>query len=110
MKSFLIRCGVRPEHLARLNWKYKRSAVKDLLDQLAAKGAAGTPLVAALVGGVVEQDESFPHLAKLEDGKQKVKDARTAVRRLKDLLGQRIALRTIATNCTSPPLGQWHPR
>lgn len=87
LKSFFVRCGVPREHIARLDWSYKRNAIRQLLDDLAAKKTSGTPLVGALVGGVVEQDESFPHLAKLEDGKQRVKDARAAVRRLKDLLG-----------------------
>ena len=87
LQSFFVRCGVPREHVARLDWSYKRTAVRQLLDELASKKASSTALVGALIGGVVEQDESFPHLAKLEEGKQKVKDARAAVRRLKDLLG-----------------------
>lgn len=90
LKSFLIRCGVPPARVSTLDWKYKRTAVRELLDELASQGAAGTPLVRALIGGVVEQDEKFPHLAKItgkQDGKLLVKEARQAVRNLKDLLG-----------------------
>lgn len=88
LQSFLIRCGIPRDQVARLDWSYKRNAVRQLLDDLAARKASGTRLVDALIGGVVEQDEAFPHLAKLDDGKAKVNDARQAVRRLKDLLGQ----------------------
>ncbi|WP_437801293.1 restriction endonuclease [Sorangium sp. So ce693] len=87
LKSFLIRCGVPREHVARLDWTYKRTAVRELLDDLAVHGATGTKLVGNLIGGVVEQDERFPHLAKLDDGRAKVRDAREAVRDLKNLLG-----------------------
>lgn len=90
LKSFLIRCGVSPERVASLDWTYKRNAVRNLVDELAAQGVAGMPLVKALIGGVVEQDERFPHLAKLTgkvEGRAKVKEARAAVRALKELLG-----------------------
>lgn len=90
LKSFLIRCGVPPGRVSTLDWTYKRTAVRELLDELAAKGVAGTPVVKGLIGAVVEQDDKFPHLAKISgktDGKLLVKEARTAVRVLKDLLG-----------------------
>lgn len=87
MKSFLIRCGIASKDVARLDWRYKRTAIRGLLDELAAEGPTGTSAVAALIGGVVEQDEKFTHLARLEDGKAKVSEARNAVRVLKDLLG-----------------------
>jgi hypothetical protein len=87
LKSFLIRCGIPSKDVARLNWKYKRTAIRDLLNEVAAQGPSGTPAVSALIGGVVEQDEKFAHLARLDDGKIKVLEARTAVRALKDLLG-----------------------
>ena len=87
LRSFLVRCGVPRDHIARLDWKYKRTAVRELLDDLAEQGGAGTALVASLIGGVVEQDERFPHLARLDDGKAKVRAAVEAVRALKELLG-----------------------
>lgn len=87
LKSFLIRCGVKPADVSRLDWKYKRTAVRELLDELAALGPSGTAMIAALIGGVVEQDDGFPHLARLDDGKTKVSEARDAVRALKALLG-----------------------
>lgn len=90
LKSFLIRCGVSPARVSALDWTYKRTAVRELLDDLASQGAAGMPTVKALIGAVVEQDDRFPHLAKITgkaDGKTLVKDARTATRVLKDLLG-----------------------
>lgn len=90
LKSFLIRCGVSSTRVSALDWTYKRSAVRELLDELAAQGAAGTPLVKALIGAVVEQDDTFPHLSKLTgkvEGKVLVKEALAAVRTLKNLLG-----------------------
>jgi len=90
LKSFLIRCGVPRARVSALDWTYKRSAVRELLDELAAQGAAGTPMVKALIGAVVEQDDTFPHLSKLTgkvEGKALVKEALSAVRALKDLLG-----------------------
>jgi hypothetical protein len=90
LKSFLIRCGVPSARVLALDWTYKRTAVRELLDELASQGAAGTPLVKAIIGGVVEQDDRFPHLAKITgkaDGKVLVREARTAVRALKDLIG-----------------------
>lgn len=87
LKSLLVRCGVKPTRVSALNWEYKRAAVSELLDELAAAGAAQTTLVAALIGAVVEQDDSFPRLAGLEDGKRKVEQARIAVRTLRDLIG-----------------------
>jgi hypothetical protein len=90
LKSFLIRCGVTRERVSALDWTYKRTAVRELLDDLASQGASGTSQVKALIGGVVEQDDTFPHLSKLTgkaEGKDLVKDARAAVRALKDLLG-----------------------
>jgi hypothetical protein len=90
LKSLLIRCGVPPSRVSALDWKYKRTAVRELIDQLASQGVASTPLVKALIGAVVEQDDRYPHLAKLSgnaDGKSLVEDARRSVRALKDLLG-----------------------
>ena len=90
LKSFLIRCGVPRARVAALDWTYKRTGVRELLDELASQGAAGTPLVKALIGAVVEQDDTYPHLSKLTgkvEGKSLVKEARAAVRALKDLLG-----------------------
>jgi hypothetical protein len=95
LKSFLIRCGVSRERVSTLDWTYKRNAVRELLDELASQGAAGTPLVKALIGAVVEQDDAFPHLAKLvgkTEGKPLVKDAQAAVRALKALVGDRAVI------------------
>lgn len=88
LKTFLVRCGVSEAHVARLPWKYKRSAVTALVNELAQQGPSGMALLKALVGGAVEQPETFPHLARIDDGgPEKVRVARQAVRRLKDLLG-----------------------
>lgn len=87
LKSFLIRCGITSSRVSSLDWTYKRTAIRQLLDELAALGSAGTSGVTALMAGVVEQDDAFPHLARLEDGKTKVFEARRALRALKDLLG-----------------------
>jgi hypothetical protein len=92
LKSFLIRCGVSHTRVASLDWTYKRTAVRELLNDLASQGAVATPQVKALVGAVVEQDDGFPHLAKVTgnvEGKQLVKEARAATLALKNLLGDR---------------------
>lgn len=90
LKSFLIRCGVPSTRVSALDWSYKRTAVRELLDELASQGATGTPLVRTLIGAVVEQDDTHPHLSKITgrvEGKVLVKEARAAVCVLKDLLG-----------------------
>lgn len=90
LRSFLIRAGVPKPVVNSLSWSgYKRSIIAELLDRLASNPASGMPILRRLVGAVVEQDEKFAHLAKLDDGRRKVADARTAVRHLKDLLGTR---------------------
>jgi hypothetical protein len=61
--------------------------VTALVNELAQQGGAGMALLKDLIGGVVEQPEAFPHLARLDGGTEKVRAARQAVRRLKDLLG-----------------------
>lgn len=88
LRSFLVRAGV-PERIVRdLPWGgYKRGVVRALLDLLARNPASGTPLLTKLIESVVEQDESFPHLARLPDGLRLVAEARSAVRTLKDILG-----------------------
>jgi hypothetical protein len=78
LKSFLVRCGIPPLRIGRLDWKYKRTGITGLLNELAAEGAAGTATLSALIGGVVEQDETFAHLARPDDGKTKVQEASSA--------------------------------
>jgi hypothetical protein len=90
LKSLLIRCGVPRARVSALDWTYKRNAVRELLDELASQGAAGTPFVKSLIGAVVEQDDTYPHLSRITgkvEGKTLVKEARNAVLVLKDLLG-----------------------
>lgn len=88
LKSFLLRVGVEPRTMSALPWGgYKRHAIRALLDQLSAEPASGKPILDKLLDGIVEQGDDFPHLARLDDGKRRVADARAAVRHLKDLLG-----------------------
>jgi hypothetical protein len=88
LRSFLVHCGVDRQQLERLPWQeYKHAIVNRLVEDLSARGPAGTSTIEAILGGVVEQDESFPRLRKLEDGKTKAEEARNALRRLKALLG-----------------------
>jgi restriction endonuclease len=46
------------------------------------------PILERIVDSLVELNESFPHLARLEDGRRKVDDARRALRTLKELLSK----------------------
>ena len=94
LKSFMIRCGVSSARVATLDWTYKRTAVRELLDELAAQGPSATNLVKALVGAIVEQDRRFQHLARVTgkgdkkiDGNALVMQARAAVNELKALVG-----------------------
>jgi len=88
LRSFLLRAGVDEAMLSGLPWeRYKRNAIRELLNRLVTNPVSGKPVLDRLIGGVVEQDEDFPHLDRLDDGARKVKDARVAVRRLKELLG-----------------------
>lgn len=91
LRSFLARAGVPPGILAALPWSggtFKRVIARTLVDRLAADPLTGMPILEHLIDSVVEFDEEMPHLARLDDGKKKVEDARSAVRRLKDLLGR----------------------
>ena len=86
LRSFLVRAGIPQEFVSSLDWSgYKRHIVKELLDSLATQ-PGGKALLDRLIGSVVEQDERFLHLQKLDDGDRKVADAQQAIRALKDLL------------------------
>lgn len=87
LKSFLLRVGVPPEAVRGLPWtESKRAIVGELLDTLSGKPGS-MEIVDRIVGGLVEQDENFPHLRRLEDGRAKAADALAAVRKLKEILG-----------------------
>lgn len=87
LKSFLLRVEVPPEALRNLPWEdNKRSIIRQLLDTVPGQ-PRGKELLDQIVGGLVEQDESFPHLRKLEDGNRKAADATASVRCLKEMLG-----------------------
>lgn len=89
LRSFLIRAGVPDNIIAALPWdQYKRMVAGDLVDRLSKSPETGMPILERLVNGLVDQDERFPHLARLDDGTVKVTEARNAVRRLKDLVAK----------------------
>jgi hypothetical protein len=87
LRSFLLRSGLPSDLLGRLDWtQHKREIVRELLDSLTRRSDRGAPLISKVIDAVVEQDD-FAHLARLEDGQRKAKDATDAVSRLKELLG-----------------------
>lgn len=87
LKSFLLRVGIPSEVIQSLSWtEHKRTVVRELLDTVPGR-SRGKDLLDRIVGGLVEQDEAFPHLRKLEDGKRKAAEALAAVRSLKEILG-----------------------
>jgi len=91
LKSFLKRAGVPIEVVDRLPWgksTYKRTIIKELIDLLAANPTTGTSILSQLIDSLVELDEAFPHLRRLDDGKRKASDAAQSLRALKDLLGK----------------------
>ena len=89
LKSMLIRAGVPEEMVQALPWDgHKWEIVKTLVDRLAKDPLTGTPIVDRLVNCLVEMDSNFPHLARLEDGPKKVREARDAITFLKDFLAR----------------------
>ncbi len=88
LKSFVSHVAVPTLVANRLPWDQpKRVIVRELVDALAADQLTTKPVLDAIIGALVEQDASFPRLAKLEDGPRKVREARTAQARLKELVG-----------------------
>jgi hypothetical protein len=89
LRSFLGRAGVPADVLARLDWanENKRELIRQTLDALSRRPDRGTSILSKLLDAVVEQDE-FPHLARLDDGERKVRDATRAMARLRELLGR----------------------
>ncbi|WP_437995663.1 restriction endonuclease [Sorangium sp. So ce185] len=90
LRSFLHRAGVPASVLAEYDWSStgpaKYHTARAIIDRYAADPATGTPLLQSIVDGLVEQDD-FPQLKNLEDGPRKVKEAKAAVKFLRDLLG-----------------------
>lgn len=88
LKSMLTRAGVPEQMVQALPWDgHKWQIVKTLVDRLAKDPLNGTPIVDRLLNCLVEMDPTFPHLARLEDGPKKVREARDAITFLKDFLG-----------------------
>jgi len=89
LQDFLRRVGVPGEFLATVDWDaYKWHIANDTLTRLN-NMPQGRPFIDAILAGLVDQDESFPHLRRLrEDGEAKARDARDAQRRLRELLNR----------------------
>lgn len=92
LRSFLHRTGVQASLLAEYDWgptgPAKYHTVRAIIDRLACDPGTGTPILQAIVDGLVEQND-FPQLKNLEDAQQKVREAKAAVNFLKDLLGHK---------------------
>ncbi len=87
LRSFLTQCLTDPSILARLNWQdYKRNIVSTLLDFLARNEELYQRQLLRLMAEV-SRIADFSHLAKLEDGASKEKNARTAVEALRKQIG-----------------------
>jgi hypothetical protein len=93
LRSFLVRAGVPRDQVDGLPWAttYKRAVARTLIDQLASDPIRGTAALDRLIDAVVEIPDSLEHLARLDDGRRKVEDARSALRRLRTLLGTETA-------------------
>lgn len=90
LRSFLLRAGVPAAAVEALPWamEYKRGIARTLVDRLAAEPVPGQAILDKLIDAVVEIPESFPHLARLDDPKRKIEEARSALVALKTLLGR----------------------
>lgn len=88
LRSFLVRVGLPTDMVAGLSWssETKANISRSLVDTIAVRQDAKA-LMDRIIGGLVEQDDSFPHLRKLEDGPTKATDARSALQALKQALG-----------------------
>lgn len=83
LRSFLSQCLSTPELLARLNWQdFKRNIVGTLVDHLTQNEDTYQNELVGLMSAVC-QVEDFSHLLRLDDGRQKAKDASEAVNALR---------------------------
>ncbi|MBI5536036.1 MAG: restriction endonuclease [Deltaproteobacteria bacterium] len=89
LRSFLERAGTPAIFVGSLPWAgTKREIVRECVDRLARR-ADGLEFLDRVIDALVEQDEDFPHLRRLEDGTRLASDACNALRRLKDMLGKK---------------------
>ena len=92
LRSFLTNCMTNSAVLSHLNWQaYKRDIVSQLIDRLAANETNHQADLLRLMSEVARFDD-FSHLAILDDGKDKVARARTAVRALRRQVGDHMEL------------------
>jgi hypothetical protein len=83
-ETFVRGAVSRPEILVRLNFQEpKRRVAGELVDSLAADQKRYLDDLLDLMSEIVEFDDTFPHLARLEDGHAKVAAARSAVASLR---------------------------
>lgn len=88
LRRFLETCEVDRGLLAQLNWdQYKRYTLADLFRILLENPELATPVMTNLCRAVAAID-NFDHLARLENGPQKVASARAAVAELRRLVGR----------------------
>ena len=86
LRSFLSQCLSDPQVLSRLNWDdYKRNIVATLVDHLAMNEEVYQRDIVRLISEVCQVTD-FSHLEKLEDGKEKAKEAQVAVEALRKQL------------------------
>ncbi|HDR4694084.1 restriction endonuclease [Bacillus cereus] len=85
LKSYLFHSLSEPEILNRLDWDdYKRNVVSNLIDYLASNQEKYKDVLLFLMSDIVKMKD-FSHLARLEDGKEKVKVAIESVKALEKL-------------------------
>lgn len=86
LRGFLLRVGIPSNVVSMLPWsEYKRTIANELINRLASD-PGGTKLIDSVIDGLVEQDERFPNLRRLEDGPRLVKDAQAALQQLKNVV------------------------
>ncbi|PEL44844.1 hypothetical protein [Bacillus wiedmannii] len=85
LKSYLFHSLSKAEILNRLDWDdYKRNVVSNLINYLASNQEKYKDVLLFLMSDIVKMKD-FSHLARLEDGKEKVKVAIESVKALEKL-------------------------
>jgi hypothetical protein len=85
LRSFIQHCISDPTILSKVNWEdYKRNIVSDLIDHLASDQATYMGDLLRLMSEVIKIND-FTHLERLEDGREKARNAREAISALAKL-------------------------
>jgi hypothetical protein len=104
LASFLASCGVPADLLVRHQLSQggppKRIALRAIIAELTHSPLIGTPILHTAIDALLGEDLDFPRLARLEDGSEKVRFARAAIARLRDVSNGELAKDREATKRT----------